>query len=379
MRSHLFSLFVVFFVQFAHTADAARPIPAPPSLAARGYLLMDANSGAILAEKNSDQPLEPASITKLMTAYVLFHELASGRITLEDEVTVSETAWRMKGSRMFIEVGKRVKVADLLQGMIIQSGNDASVALAEYVAGTEDVFATMMNDYAVQLGMGSSHFLNSTGLPDEGHLTTARDIAVLAHAIIDEFPDYYRWYSQREFTYNNITQPNRNRLLHRDPSVDGMKTGHTEAAGYCLVASAKRNDMRLISVVLGSNSPRARTDASQSLLNHGFRNYETRLLYAAGDEIAQARVWKGAADKAPVALDRDLYVTIPRGQYSSLAAELDLQATLFAPLSTDQSVGRVRVNLDDELIAEANLYPLSDMALGGLWDRMIDEVMLWFE
>ncbi len=362
-----------------NTAAAQAPVPSAPNVGARGYLLMDQASGQILAANEADTHLEPASITKLMTAYVVFKSLEDGTIKLEDQVPVSEKAWRTPGSRMFIEVNTRVTVEDLLQGMIVQSGNDASVALAEYVAGSESTFAELMNQKAAELGMFSSNFENSTGLPHKDHKSTAADIARLARAIILEFPEYYRWYSQREYTYNGITQKNRNALLWRDDSVDGMKTGMTDAAGYCLVSSAKRGDMRLISVVLGTKSPTARANDSQALLNYGFRFFETRLVYPAGDEITAARVWKGDQELAGLSVRQDIYVTIPRGSYDQLQAELDLPDRLVAPVEPDSQLGTLRVNLAEKTLAEANLFAMNSVPVGSLWQQARDSVLLWFE
>ncbi len=355
------------------------PIPAPPQLDASSYLLMDSDSGRILAEKEADKRVAPASLTKLMTAYVVFHALREGHIGLEDEVTVSRKAYRTPGSRMFIEINSRVSVQDLLLGMIVQSGNDASVALAEHIAGSEGVFAELMNRYAAELGMLSSHFENATGLPGEAHLSSARDMAILARALINDFPEYYRWYSIKEFTYNGITQRNRNRLLWRDASVDGFKTGHTDAAGYCLVSSALRDDMRLISVVMGSPSPRVRADASQALLNYGFRFYETRRLFAAGDVVETARVWKGASESAPLGLAHDLFITIPRGTYQRLQPMVEMPATVIAPVSEGETLGQLKVELDDQLLLATPLASLSTVEEGSFWQRLTDEVKLWFE
>jgi serine-type D-Ala-D-Ala carboxypeptidase (penicillin-binding protein 5/6) len=363
----------------AMSADAQVPVPSPPSVDARSYLVIDFNSGREIAALEPDTPVEPASITKLMTAYVVFREIAAGRTTLDDEVLVSEEAWRTGGSRMFIDVNTRIRVEDLLRGMIIQSGNDASVALAEHVAGTEDTFAELMNAHAARLGMVNSNFTNSTGWPDEALYTTARDIATLSRALIMEFPEFYSWYSEREFTWNNIRQTNRNNLLWRDSSVDGLKTGHTESAGYCLVTSALRNDMRLISVVLGTNSERARADISQALLNYGFRFFETHRLYAAGTELTRARVWKGALEEVPVGVGDDLWITIPRGRYRDLDARMDLRVETVAPVAEAEELGRVRVTLDDREIADLSLHALVPVAQGSLWRRLSDTVRLWFE
>ena len=280
---------------------------------------------------------------------------------------------------MFIEVNSQVKIEDLLKGVIIQSGNDASIALAEHVAGSESVFAELMNQYAAALGMHSTHFVNATGLPDDNHYSTARDLATLARAIINEFPDYYRWYSVKEYTYNGIKQPNRNNLLWRDDSVDGMKTGHTEAAGYCLVSSAKRDDMRVISVVLGTSSSKARIDGSQALLNYAFRFFETRLLYKAGQEITRARIWKSANEYTPLGVLKDLYVTVQRGAYDSLDSELNIPAVLTAPVAQGQPLAKLEVSLDGKALIDTPLRALADNPAGSLWQRMRDGVSLWFE
>lgn len=366
-------------ILFLSLAQAQVPVPSGPEIGARGYVLLDHNSGRILASKNENERLDPASITKLMTAYVVFRTLKTGQISLDDQVLISEKAWRTAGSRMFIEVGTRVTVEELLQGMIVQSGNDASVALAEYVAGNESIFAQMMNQHAAELGMLNTQYQNSTGLPAKEHFTSATDIARLATTLIEEFPEYYRWYSQREFTYNSITQKNRNALLWRDPSVDGLKTGMTDAAGYCLVSSAKRDDMRLISVVLGTKSASARAKDSQALLNYGFRFFETRLLYPAGDSVTEARVWKGDAETTTIGLKHDLYVTVPRGSYEQLEAKVELPPQLLAPVDRATRLGTVRVNLHSETVAEANLFALNPINEGTLWQIAKDSVLLWFE
>jgi D-alanyl-D-alanine carboxypeptidase (penicillin-binding protein 5/6) len=355
------------------------PIPQPPSTGAKAFILEDFDSGRVIAEQDADKPVEPASITKLMTAYAVFKELRSGKISLSDRVTISETAWRTAGSRMFVEVGKQVGVEDLLRGMIIQSGNDATVALAEYVAGSEESFAALMNRHAEALGLKGSHFMNSTGLPDPEHHMTARDIGHLAAMIIREFPEYYKWYSQKEFSYNDITQYNRNKLLWRDATVDGMKTGHTETAGYCLVTSARKDDMRLISVVLGTASENARADASQALLNYGFRFFETHKLYEAGKQLASARVWKGETDTVSLGLGSPLYATVPRGQYKALAASMTINNRIMAPLSKGQPLGAVQVQLGDAVIAGQDLVALQGVNEGSIWRRIVDEALLYFE
>jgi D-alanyl-D-alanine carboxypeptidase (penicillin-binding protein 5/6) len=355
------------------------PVPQPPIIGAKSYVLVDGNTGAELASLNPDERLAPASLTKLMTAYAIFRALDEGQITLQDPVTVSEKAWRTQGSRMFIEVGSRVSVEDLVLGMIVQSGNDASVALAEHTAGTEAVFAQVMNQYAAQLGMTSSNFMNSTGLPDDNHYTTARDMATLAKAIVNEFPKYYEWYSVREFEYNDIKQQNRNALLWRDPSVDGMKTGHTDDAGYCLVSSASRDGMRVISVVLGTSSAKARTDGSQALLNYGFRFFETRLLYRAGEAVAQARIWKAEKELTPLGLPEDLYVTIPRGSFDDVESVLNMPATLVAPVAQGQPLAELQVSLHGDELLNTPLRALEDNPDGSFWQRTRDGVKLWFE
>ena len=372
--------FVLLGALLASSALAqTQPIPAPPIIGAKSFLMIDGTTGHELASLQPDERLAPASLTKLMTAYVVFQSLGSGQVTLDELVTVSEKAWRTDGSRMFIEVGSRVRVEDLLLGMIVQSGNDASVALAEHIAGDESVFAELMNQYARQLGMNSSHFMNATGLPSDDHYSTARDLATLARAIISDFPEYYRWYSVREFTWNEITQPNRNRLLLRDESVDGMKTGMTDDAGWCLVSSAERNDMRIIAVVLGTSSDRARIDGSQSLLNYGFRFFETRLLYRAGQEVTSARIWKSANENSALGVLEDLYITIPRGSYNSLEMIQSVPAVVTAPVSQGQPVARITVSLDGEQLVDEPLRALDDNPTGSFWQRTRDGISLWFE
>ena len=376
--TRLLPAILLLFVASALRAEPL-PVPKPPSIGADAFILEDFDSGRIIADKDSNKPVEPASITKLMSAYAVFKELRSGKITLGDMVTISEKAWRTPGSRMFVEVGKQVSVEDLIQGMIVQSGNDATVALAEYVAGSEDSFAALMNRHAEALGLKDTHFVNSTGLPDPQHYMTARDIALLAAAIIREFPEYYKWYSQKKFTFNDITQYNRNKLLWRDESVDGMKTGHTDSAGYCLVTSAKKDDMRLISVVLGTDSEKARADASQALLNYGFRFYETHKLYDAGQQLATARVWEGATDTVSLGLDSPLYATVPRGQYKALTASMTINNRIMAPVSKDEQLGSVQVQLGDEIIAGKDLVALQGIGEGSFLQRIVDKALLYFE
>jgi len=358
---------------------SAAPVPAPPSIAASGHLLIDFDSGQVLSESNAEQPLEPASLTKIMTAYVVMRELKAGNVSLQDPVHVSKKAWRTPGSRMFIEVDTRVTLEALLKGMIIQSGNDASVALAEHIAGSEETFANLMNEHARRLGMSNTHFVNSTGLPAENHLTTARDIARLTRAMIREFPEHYRWYSIREFTYNDIKQHNRNKLLWRDDAVDGVKTGHTEAAGYCLVASAQKEGMRLISVVMGTSSEDARARESQALLNYGFRFFETHRLYGAGDKLADSRVWKGEREQLALGLSRDLHITIPRRQYQNLKANMTIKPRIMAPVSQGDLLGKVTIELKGDTVAETDLVALQSIAEGGILQNLKDTVLLWLE
>jgi D-alanyl-D-alanine carboxypeptidase (penicillin-binding protein 5/6) len=380
MHKYLLYLVILSFQLFATgILQAALPIPKPPSTGARSFIIQDYGSGNVLAEENSEVSVEPASITKLMTAYVVFSELQSNNIALSDIVTISEKAWRTPGSRMFVEVGKKVTVEELLQGMIIQSGNDATVALAEYVAGSEDSFADAMNKHAAEIGLTGSYFMNSTGLPDENHYMTARDIATLASLVISKYPEYYKWYSQKEYTFNDITQHNRNKLLWRDPSVDGLKTGHTESAGYCLVTSAKKEGMRLITVVLGTDSANARADASQALLNYGFRFFETHKLYDAGTQLTTSRIWKGSSETIALGLDHALFVTIPRGQYNSLDASMNIDQRIMAPVTTGQALGTVQVKLGDQLVADQPLVSLQTIGEGSFWQRITDEGLLYFE
>jgi serine-type D-Ala-D-Ala carboxypeptidase (penicillin-binding protein 5/6) len=358
-------------------ADAP-PVPPPPAIKATSWILIDQASGQVLAAHGADQSVEPASLTKLMTAYAVFHALHSGKLKLDTLVSVSEHAWRAEGSRTFLDLGTKVPVEVLVQGMIVQSGNDASIALAEAIAGTEQTFAELMNQYAERLGMKGSHFENATGLPSANHRVTVADMAKLARAVIREFPDYYRWYSQREFTWNGITQANRNGLLARDGSVDGVKTGMTETAGYCLIASARRDGMRLVSVVMGTDSMKARENASLALLNYGFSFFESRRLQAAGQEMASLRVYKASGGRAAVGVGEDLFVTLPRGQADRIELKIELAPKVFAPLSTADRVGLVRAMLDGKIVAEAALQPVADVPLGGFFRRLWDTIVSWF-
>jgi len=375
--SSLLTVLTLLFL-FICAANAAVPIPAAPKVAAKNYILVDANSGRVLAEKEADIQVEPASITKLMTSYVIYNELEAGRLSMDDMVTISEKAWRMGGSRMYVEVDKQVSVNDLMKGLIIQSGNDATVALAEHIAGTERAFVDLMNQYAAELGMDGTTFLNSTGWPEEGHLTTARDISKLALAVIQQFPEHYAWYKEKVFTFNNIKQYNRNKLLWSDDSVDGIKTGHTESAGYCLVASSVRSDMRLISVVLGTDSEKARASVSKSLLNYGFRFFETHRLYAAGEVLNRSRVWKGDSEKVSLGLLEDLYITIPRGSYGQLEAVMDVDASIVAPLDEGSQHGAVRVNLAEEEMLHTPLVALESVGEGSMFQIAKDHILQLF-
>ncbi|MGZ5028727.1 MAG: D-alanyl-D-alanine carboxypeptidase family protein [Methylobacter sp.] len=372
-------LFVSFLIATARAEDAEITTPAAPTIAASGYILMNHNTGMVLAENNADVKLAPASLTKIMSVYVVFREIANGHLHLDDLVTISQKAWQTPGSRMFVEVGNQVKVEDLLKGVIIQSGNDASVALAEHIAGDEATFANMMNQHAQRLGMKNSHFEDSNGLPIDNHYTTARDLAILTQAMIKEFPEYYRWFSQKEFTFNNIVQHNRNQLLSRDETVDGVKTGFTDAAGYCLVASALRNDMRLISVVMGAGSPNARANENQNLLNYGFRFFESHKLYQGKTSLAEARIWKGDTKNIQLGLAEDLYASIPRGHYNDLKAAIVIDKKITAPVKEGTKLGTVNVTLKDEVIANKDLIALKTVEQGNFIQRIYDSAMMMLE
>ncbi len=379
-RTLSYSLILVISIFFTvNTLAAPKIIPKAPAIAAKSYILVDHNSNKIIAKNNADMPVAPASITKVMTAYVVFSELEEGNIQLSDLVTVSKKAWKTPGSRMFIKVNSKVSIEDLLQGMIIQSGNDASVALAEHIAGSEDTFAALMNQHAQELGMHNSNFLNSTGLPDPKHKTSAKDLAILANALIKRFPQYYRWYSTKEFTYNNIKQPNRNTLLWRDNTVDGMKTGHTEDAGYCLLSSAKRDDMRLISVVLGTKSVDARAQESQKLLNFGFRFYESHVIYPVEKALKKVRIFKGSSQRLPVGVAQNLAVTIPRGQYKNLKPSININTPLVAPINKGQQLGKVEIRLNNKLLSSSPLIALKTIETGSLWQQAKDSALMLLE
>ena len=350
-----------------------------PDIAATAWIALDATSGQIIAADDPDLSVEPASLTKVMTAYLTFKAIEEGRLQLDQEVPVSEKAWRTGGSRMFIEPRKPVTVRELVQGVIVQSGNDASVALAEALAGSEEAFAALMNQEAQRLGMRNTNFLNATGLPHPEHVTTVRDLAILAQRITQDFPDHYNYYKQREFTYNDITQPNRNRLLWLDPTVDGMKTGHTSSAGYCLIATALRGDRRVVTVVVGAASETVRAQESLKLLNWSFQNFETTKLYNADQAAVQARVWKGTVEEAPLGLDEPLWVTVPRGKIPELVPLAERTDPLIAPLHQGQVVGSLKMVLGTTVLRESPLQVLTDVPEAGIVGRLFDAVRLYFQ
>jgi len=366
------------------TTATAAPTPPPPSIVGSAWLLMDYATGQVLAGDHIDARVEPASITKVMTSYVAAAEMRAGKIKPDDAVTISENAWRgggagTDGSTSFLPLNSQVKLDDLLHGMIVQSGNDASIAIAEYVAGSEEAFAALMNQYAQRLGMNNSRFANAHGLSAPEHYSTAHDIALLAQAMVRDFPDEYAYYKLKEFTFNNIRQHNRNTLLWRDPSVDGLKTGHHSTAGYCLAASAQRGEQRLISVVMGSSSEKQRADDSQALLNWGFRFFETHVLYPAASAVAEHKLWKGRKDSVSLGLASPLRITLPRGRYADLKPSMDVPTQLLAPVKKGQTIGTLRVALDGKVLAERPLVALDDVPEGGLFKRMNDGFWLWWE
>lgn len=352
--------------------------PSPPVLNAKAYILIDVNSGKIIAEKNSEEKLPPASLTKMMTLYVISNALHSEQIHLTDNVHISREAWKTGGSRMFVKEGQDVAIEDLLKGIIVDSGNDACVAMAEHLGGSEPGFAEIMNQQAQNLGMKDSHFTDSTGLPDENLYTTAKDLAILGRALINNFPQYYHWYKQKWFTYNGIRQPNRNRLLWRDNQVDGLKTGHTNDAGFCLVSSAKRDNMRLLAVVMGSPSETARADDSERLLNYGFRFFETHELYKTGQTITEMPIYKGKTNTLTVGLLQDQYVTIPNGQYQRLSINTKVPQNLQAPIKKGDKVGELIIQFDNNIIGTQPLYALEEVPEGGFFTRIKDSIRLAF-
>jgi D-alanyl-D-alanine carboxypeptidase (penicillin-binding protein 5/6) len=379
LKTAFLSLFFILTTTVSVAASAADElIPAAPQIAAKAYLVIDAQTGKVIASHNADERFPPASLTKMMTSYIAEYELNKGNISEDDLVLVSEKAWRTEGSRMFIKEGTQVKLGDLLRGIIIQSGNDASVAMAEHIAGSESAFADLMNQHAQQLGMTNTHYMNATGWPAEGHFASAMDLAKLAKAIIHDFPGRYSIYSEKYFTYNDIRQPNRNKLLWRDNTVDGIKTGHTDEAGFCLVASAERDGMRLISVVMGTSSEEARAQETQKLLAYAFRYYRTEKLFDGGEVRKEAQVWGGTADQVKLGLKEDFVVTIPRNQTGSIDAVMEINETIEAPVSEGQEYGTVRVTINGEEVASAPLVALESVEEGGLLKRIWHAIMLFF-
>ena len=356
----------------------AQTVP-PPALAAKAWALVDHATAQVLAEKDADARIEPASLTKLMTAYITFSKLKEGTLKADQVVPVSTKAWRMEGSRMFIEPNKPVSVDELIRGVIVQSGNDACVALAETIAGSEEAFAALMNREAQRLGMTNTHFTNSTGLPDPQLYTSARDLALLASAIIRDFPEYYSLYSLKEFTYNGIKQPNRNRLLYMDPSVDGMKTGHTSSAGYCLVSTARRGERRLISVVLGAASDTVRAQESLKLLNFGYQFYETVKLYSADEVLSKFRVWKGKLNELPVGFLNDFALTVPKEAANKIQVSLESRQPLVAPLQRGQEVGTLTVAIDGKPLGQYPVVALQDAEVAGFFGRLWDAIVMFFK
>ncbi len=351
-------------------------VPAAPNIDAEAYVLVDYHSGKILAQKDMDKRIDPASLTKMMTVYVLDHELQNGRFKLDDEVIISPTAWKTEGSRMFVQAGKKIPVQELMRGVIIQSGNDATVALAEFAAGNEAAFTDLMNQYAKQLKMNNTHFMNSTGIPNPEHYTTARDLSILAQALIREFPETYKIYSEKWFTFNGIKQANRNRLLWREPYVDGIKTGHSSTAGYCLAASGQKDNMRLISVLVGSKTENDRTEQTIQILRFGFRFFETHRLFQANTALNQPKIWMGNRQKIALGINRDLYITIPHGQYKNLEAKMNIDKRITAPVAKGNTYGKLLVKLENQLVAELPLVALEDVSTGSLWSRFSDYVAL---
>ena len=377
----LSSLLSAFLLSVASIATAfAADVPPPPTLAVKAYVLRAYNSNEVIAAENANERVEPASLTKILTAYMVFKAIDNGHLKLNQTLPVSTKAWKAEGSRMFIEPNKPVTVDELLHGLIIQSGNDAAIALAEGVAGSEETFAAMMNKEIAAMGLKDTHFVNSTGLPDPEHYTTAHDLSIMAARLVSDFPEQYkRLYSTKEYTYNKITQPNRNRLLWLDPHVDGMKTGHTAAAGYCLVTSAKRDNMRLISVVLGAPSDSARATESQKLLNYGFLLYESRLVYKQGQPVSKLKVWKGHNDVLAATVAEDVYLTLPKGEYSKVKATITSKQPLIAPIRKGQEIGTIKFTLGDKVLEQRKLVASEDVEIAGMFGRLWDSIKLQFE
>jgi D-alanyl-D-alanine carboxypeptidase (penicillin-binding protein 5/6) len=374
----LLCLLILAFNSATVFAQQTRIIPRPPDIAATSYVLMDATTGDILVESNADVPLPPASLTKIMTDYVIANELQYGNISLDDDVYVSVKAWQMEGSKMFIQEGTTVRLEDLIYGMVVQSGNDASVALAEHVAGSEEAFADMMNQHAELLGLDNSYFLNATGLPEDQHVMSARDLAILSQALIERFPENYEIYSVPEFTYNGIRQPNRNTLLFQDRNVDGMKTGFTDAAGYCLVASATRDGMRLIAVVMGTDSTNARAIEAQKLLTYGFRFYETYELFSGSEVLSSEEVWSGKTNSIDIGVEEQVFITIPNNSGDELTTDLQITETLKAPINAGDVLGQVTISLDDRVFYQGEVIAMQTIERGSLIKRIMDWLTLFF-
>lgn len=377
----IFKFLLLAACAFNAQANPVASIPAPniqtPNIEAKSFVLRDFNSNAILVENRSREQIEPASLTKVMTAYLAFEAVQQKKLSLTQALPISERAWKTEGSKMFVEPSIPVTVDELLHGLIIQSGNDAAIALAEGIAGSEENFAILMNQKALALGMTQTHFMNPTGLPNPEHYTTAYDLSILADALITHFPaDYKRLYSQKEFTYNKITQPNRNRLLWLDPYVDGMKTGHTDSAGYCLIASSKRGESRLISVVVGTTSDTARTIESQKLLNYGTQFFDTHLVYKANQIISQQKIWKGDQDTLKLTVKQPVYFTMPKGQFSQVKASMRLAQPLLAPVKTNQTVGEITFTLNGQVIRTVPLVAAHDVGRGNVFSRMLDQIRM---
>ena len=373
----IYSLSFAFYLLLSSILAWAAELAPPPALAVKAYLLQDFNSGSLIASHKKDERVDPASLTKVMTAYVVFHAIQQGHLKLDQTLPVSEKAWKVEGSKMFIEPNKPVTVDELLHGMIVQSGNDASITLAEGVAGAEEPFASMMNKQAKKLGLKNTNFINATGLPDKDHYTTASDLALLANALIRDFPlEYRRLYSVKEYTYNKITQPNRNRLLWLDANVDGMKTGHTDSAGYCLIASSKRGNTRLVSVILGAVSEAMRASESQKLLNYGFQFYESTLVYKQAQTINTLRIYKGQDKTVAASLNNDFYLTLPKGDYGRVKANMTSQQPLIAPIKAGQVIGKITFSLDGKVINTQNLVASKSVEVAGFFGRLLDSIKL---
>ncbi|WP_455219500.1 D-alanyl-D-alanine carboxypeptidase family protein [Kaarinaea lacus] len=377
-----FTVIFLWLILLAYASSglaALQRIPEPPNINAVGYILIDMNSGHVIAKNNANERMEPASLTKMMTSYLVARAIKQGKASLTDEVEISKKAWKMKGSRMFVEVGKKIPLEQLLIGMIVQSGNDATIALVEHIAGDEESFVKMMNETAQEMGLGDTHFVNATGWPNEDHYSTPRDMTMLGINLIRDFPEHYQYYSRKEYTYNKIKQFNRNQLLWKDDSVDGIKTGHTDSAGYCLVASAKRGNMRLVSTVLGTKSKAARTTESQKLLTYGFRFFETHKLYSSNDRLTDVKIWKGDSESLPLGILEDLFITIPRGQYDKLDASMSINATIVAPVDIGAVHGSINIMLGSQVVAKRDLVSLRTVGEGSIWHNLIDSVKLWWK